>query len=269
MSEAEGQAGDWIRNWIEQQREQLRQMSGGAGDPEPAADQMQSLAARWLGVGQAYLSGLTQFAQSTPTTTSAEAGGNPSPQFSEEMLGAWRRAWAGASSTAEQAGAQLADWLGRAPPLGMVREQAEAWREFAAAQRECQSLEQALRIELIRVQNEALGLLEKRVQERRGSNQPIEAWRELYDLWVECGEQVWSQAAHSDAYCKLQAELGNAAVRLRARQQVILEHVLRQFDLPTRSEMNTVHRQVRDLRAKVAALEAQLADPPTLAGKAP
>ena len=77
------------------------------------------------------------------------------------------------------------------------------------------------------------------------ANKPIGEWRELYDLWVECGEQVFAQVAHSEAYGKLQAELGNAAMRLRAQQQTIFEYALRQFDLPTRSELNTVHRQVR------------------------
>jgi chaperonin cofactor prefoldin len=34
---------------------------------------------------------------------------------------------------------------------------------------------------------------------------------------------------------------------------------LKQFDLPTRSELNTVHKQMRELRERIATLEAQLA----------
>jgi class III poly(R)-hydroxyalkanoic acid synthase PhaE subunit len=109
------------------------------------------------------------------------------------------------------------------------------------------------------VQREALALLEQRIRERALALQPLAAWRELYTLWVECGEQVYAQTAHSKAYCRLQAELGNAAVRVRARQQAIIEYALKQFDLPTRSELNTVHRQLRELREKTAALEERLA----------
>jgi class III poly(R)-hydroxyalkanoic acid synthase PhaE subunit len=145
------------------------------------------------------------------------------------------------------------------PALGIAREQVEAWRELAASQRECQDLEQALRVELTRMQNDVLTLLEERIRARAQAGKPISEWRDLYSLWVECGEQTYAQLAHSEAYSKLQAQLGNAAVRLRARQQKILEHALRQFDLPTRSELNTVHRQLRELRERVAVLEGELA----------
>jgi hypothetical protein len=75
-------------------------------------------------------------------------------------------------------------------------------------------------------------------------------------LWVECSEQVFNTVAHSSAYGHLQGELGNAAVRLRARIQKVVEQGLRQFDLPTRSEINSVHQQLRQLRLRVAELEA-------------
>jgi len=61
--------------------------------------------------------------------------------------------------------------------------------------------------------------------------------------------------AHSEGYCRLQAELANAAVRVRAKQQAILEQLLRQFDLPTRSELNSVHRELRALREQLAQLK--------------
>lgn len=220
---------DWIRGWIEQQREQLQRA---ATDSAPGAwqlpGQVRDLGLRWLGVG-------------------------------EEMLNAWHAVWTGAKSAGEGATERFSDLLGRAPPLGLAREQTEAWRELTNAQKECQKLEQELRVVLMRVQTDALAMLEERVRERQRENKPISSYRELYDLWVECGERVYSPVAHSDAYSKLQAQLTNATMRLRARQQSVIEWTLKQFDLPTRSELNTLHRQMRELRDKVTALEAQLA----------
>jgi class III poly(R)-hydroxyalkanoic acid synthase PhaE subunit len=89
--------------------------------------------------------------------------------------------------------------------------------------------------------------------------QGINNYRELYDLWVECGEKVYAQVAHSEAYAKLQAQVGNAAIKLRAKQQAVIERGLKYFDLPTRAELNTVHKQMRELRERLASLEAQLA----------
>jgi class III poly(R)-hydroxyalkanoic acid synthase PhaE subunit len=104
------------------------------------------------------------------------------------------------------------------------------------------------------VQSEALTLVETRVQQRASAGQPLETPRELYDLWVECGEQVYAQVAHSEPFCRLQAELGNAAMRLRAQQQRVIEQWLKHLDLPTRSELNTLHRTVSALRQELQAL---------------
>jgi class III poly(R)-hydroxyalkanoic acid synthase PhaE subunit len=96
------------------------------------------------------------------------------------------------------------------------------------------------------------------VRERQGELGTL-GFRELYDLWVECGEQVYAQVAHSAAYCQLQAQLGNATMQLRARQQKLIEHALKQFDLPTRSELNSVHRLLREQARQLRELQAQLA----------
>jgi hypothetical protein len=88
-----------------------------------------------------------------------------------------------------------------------------------------------------------------------------ESWRELMAAQAECQalEQEFAQVAHSESYAKLQAQVGNAAIKLRARQQAVIERGLKYFDLPTRAELNTVHKQMRELRERIATLEAQLA----------
>jgi class III poly(R)-hydroxyalkanoic acid synthase PhaE subunit len=252
MSESGPQESDWIRAWIEQQREHLRRMGEAA---EKGAD---DAATSWFDVGQAYLRALGELAQ----------GGRPpadeaKPHAMDDLFGAWREALAsGADPTAREAARRLAEALERIPPLGIAREHLEAGRELELARRECRALERALRLDFIRVQQEALDLLERQVRERERSNQRVSAWRELYDLWVDCGERAYAQLAHSEAYGKLNADYANATVRLRARQQKLIEHGLRQFDLPTRAELNSVHRLLRELRARVDAIEARLASEP-------
>jgi class III poly(R)-hydroxyalkanoic acid synthase PhaE subunit len=223
-------AGDWIHAWLEQQREQLRRASSpGAqsADKAPGADAMRDLSMKWgmqwLEAGQSYL-----------------------------------QAWMGAASAGEGVTRQFADLLARMPTLGLAREQSESWRELMAAQAECQALEQELRAVWTQVQGDALNLMEKMLRERT-PEQGINDYRQLYDLWVDCGEKVFAQVAHSESYAKLQAQVGNAAIKLRARQQAVIERGLKYFDLPTRAELNTVHKQMRELRERIATLEARLA----------
>jgi class III poly(R)-hydroxyalkanoic acid synthase PhaE subunit len=209
---------DWISEWIAQQRELLTR---GAAQPNHT-----------IGPG-----GATAFADAAYTDPF---------NIGSALLGAWASAGLFQSTVAQQ----LSDFFSRLPPIGLAREQTEAWRELTAAQAECRQIENELRAVLIKVQLDALDLLSERVRQR-GTADPIESFRALYDLWVECGEQVYSKLAHSDAYSKLQAELGNATMRLRSRLQTVLEYNLKQFDLPTRSELNSLHRQMRELRAQI------------------
>lgn len=253
MSDTQTPGADWMQTWIEQQREQLRRFASESTTGSTQA--MHDVIDRWVDLGHAYLHGLTEFSR----TQQPDAQSAASARLNEELLNSMQGGWAATSAAGQELAKRWSEVLGRIPPLGLAREHTEAWRELAAAQSECQTLQQALRLELTRMQNEALNLLEQRIRERRQAARPIAAWRELYDLWVECGEQTYAQLAHSETYSKLQAELGNAVVRLRARQQTIIEHALKQYDLPTRSELNSVHRQLRELRAQVAALEAKLA----------
>jgi polyhydroxyalkanoate synthesis regulator phasin len=265
MTESKNDGSDWIQAWIQQQREQLRRagMPGAdAASGEKSAggpDQYRDLGMRWLEAGQAYLQGWQQFAQ---RSAGGSAAGETPLKFGEEMLNAWQGTWAGAASAGEGATRQFADLISRLPALGLAREQTEAWRELLAAQAEYQHLEQELRTVWAKVQTEALVMVEAAIRERRAKQDAmpgIEDYRELYNLWVECGEKVFAQVAHSESYCKLQAQLGNAAIRLKLCQQAVLERALKHFDLPTRSELNTVHKQMRELRERVATLEAQLA----------
>lgn len=219
--EATSTGTEWAAEWVERQREALRQAAAPGAHSEHK------------------------------TEGDASTASGASPQSFEELLKTWRDAWSDAAGMQRAASTHFTELLAKAPAIGPLREHAETWRAVAAAQADCQKLEQELRVVMMGVQNDALDLLQKRVRERNEGAQPIKDFRELHRLWVDCGEQVFAKVAHSDAYCKLQADLGNAMTRLRAQHQKVIEHALKQFDLPTRSELNTVHRQLRDQKAQL------------------
>ena len=248
MTDRDRHGDDWIAAWIARQREILTQSSQSSGAEAEAAE----LGRRWTEAGQAFFAGLN--AKGAGGAPESNATLNPF-NIGDALLGAWSSATMFQSSLAEHA----SEFLRRLPPIGLAREQTEAWRELAAAHAECKRMEHELRAVLAKVQLDALDLLEKRVSER-DSKTPIASFRELYDLWVECGERVYGKLAHSAAYSKLQAELGNASMRLRSRVQAVLEYGLKQFDLPTRSELNTLHRQVRELRLELERLQVAKMD---------
>ena len=76
--------------------------------------------------------------------------------------------------------------------------------------------------------------------------------KEIYDLWVDSAESVYAQAARGAAFVQAQAELTNATSQLRSAQRELIEEWAKQFDLPTRAELNSIHQQLRDLKAALA-----------------
>ena len=105
---------------------------------------------------------------------------------------------------------------------------------------------------------EALKDLGERVSERLRDGQAVAPGRPTSDLWIECAEEQFARAAHSTDYAKAQADLANTAARLRIEQRRAVEVLSRQLDLPTRAELDTVHRRIKTLTAQLRALEDQL-----------
>lgn len=251
MPERDTHTNDWIAGWIELQREALRRQAASSDELQRESAE---LGRRWAQVTQ------TLFGAHEPQAPEGDTRSDEKFEpfnVGAALLGAWSRAASIQSSVAQQ----VADMLGRLPPVGIAREHTEAWRELAAAYADCKRLEQELREVLLKVQLDALDLLEQRVRER-SRDAPIGDFRTLYDLWVDCGEEIYGRLAHSEAYSQLQAQLGNATLRLRARLQTVLERALEQLDLPTRSELNSLHRRVRDLRRELNDLRTARSSAP-------
>jgi class III poly(R)-hydroxyalkanoic acid synthase PhaE subunit len=80
---------------------------------------------------------------------------------------------------------------------------------------------------------------------------------ELYDAWIDCAEGTYAQAAHSDRFARMLAELCNISSAFKVERGKLTEQIARHLDLPSRAEVDTLHRQVRELRSamRVAAGE--------------
>jgi hypothetical protein len=82
--------------------------------------------------------------------------------------------------------------------------------------------------------------------------------RELYEVWIECGEQCFAAIAQDAQFIAIQADHSNALSRMRIAEHALLEDWLKQHDLPTRSELNSVHQKLRTMSARIVALDQQL-----------
>jgi hypothetical protein len=87
---------------------------------------------------------------------------------------------------------------------------------------------------------------------------------QLYELWVNCAEEAYAATVHREDFGRLQAEIANTSAALLAEQRRQAETLVRAFGLPTRSEVDALHAQVKDLRHQLGAR----AEAPRTAGAA-
>jgi hypothetical protein len=83
----------------------------------------------------------------------------------------------------------------------------------------------------------------------------------LYELWVSCAEEAYATTVHKEAFAHLQAELANTSAALLVEQRRHAETLVRAFGLPTRSEVDALYDQLKELRRSIAALGAPAATP--------
>lgn len=163
-----------------------------------------------------------------------------------------------AATTGEQPPNTLWQQMLQAFPLGPAREQQLAWQEYLQAQTEYQLRVQVVLHAYGKVFTQALEAVPEQVRQRKAQGQDINGFRELYELWIECGELAFAVLARDPEFIAAQAASGNALSRVKRAQNVLIEFWLKSHDLPTRSELNSVHQRLRDLHKRIAELEHQL-----------
>jgi len=166
-------------------------------------------------------------------------------------------AWPGAMAGWPGASGMGAAWPGAGafglPALGPAREQQEAWQRIGQLLMRCSMAQMQVGNQWNDIIGRSLRELAERLAPRLKGGASPGTMKELYDLWVDAAEGVYGQAARASAFVQAQAELTNATSQLRSAQRELLEEWARQFDLPTRSELNSIHQQLRELKAALAA----------------
>jgi class III poly(R)-hydroxyalkanoic acid synthase PhaE subunit len=138
------------------------------------------------------------------------------------------------------------------PALGPTREQQESWQRLLQLGARCTQAQRQVSGQWNDIIGRALRELGERLAPRLKSGAPPASMKEIYDLWVESAEGVYAQAARGAAFVQAQAELTNAQSQLRSAQRELVEEWNKQFDLPTRAELNSIHQQLRELKAALA-----------------
>lgn len=71
----------------------------------------------------------------------------------------------------------------------------------------------------------------------------------VYEAWIESAEAAYGQIAHGEAFARRLADLCNILSEFKIERGKLLERIARHLDLPSRAEVDSLHRQIRALTA--------------------
>jgi class III poly(R)-hydroxyalkanoic acid synthase PhaE subunit len=129
--------------------------------------------------------------------------------------------------------------------LGLSREYQETARRLVELGQQFQQRYTEFAQQNATVMQDAFHVMKKRVDARLPPKSPAE----LYDAWIDCAEDAYHQAAHSDSFARLLADLCNISSAMKVERGKLTEQLARHLDLPSRAEVDSLHRQVRALTA--------------------
>jgi class III poly(R)-hydroxyalkanoic acid synthase PhaE subunit len=152
--------------------------------------------------------------------------------------------------------AAAAPGLGDAPALGLAREHLERARRAAAAWQRLDEAQRRLQRLWLDALREAAAAFARRLGAAPLPTAEPAAAQRLYDTWIDCAEEAYAQAAHGPAFADALADCVNAGSECRRETQAGAEAWAKLWDLPTRSEINSLAERLRAVEEALRSRDA-------------
>jgi len=156
----------------------------------------------------------------------------------------------GAAPMLQQMQAEGMSWL-KSPAFGYAREHQEHYQKMAVAFVEFKQASNQYNALMMKSSQRSFEILENKLAERSEPGRQIDSMRALYDLWVDSAEEAYAEIALSDEFRKVYGDVVNAQMRVRSQMQAEVERIGADLGMPTRSELNSVHKRLHELRREL------------------
>ena len=148
----------------------------------------------------------------------------------------------------------------QSPTLGYTREfnhlllgGFDSWINFYKASFDYQLV-------LLNVWAKAFDELMRELAASEGKSRTIQNWRQFLQVWSSLFDRIFAETFRSQDTVEIQGKFLNAALTYRLHQQQLMEVFLKMNDLPTRSEVDEVHRSIYEMRKEIKSLKKAVAE---------
>lgn len=132
----------------------------------------------------------------------------------------------------------------------------EAWINFSKATFDYQGV-------LVEVWMKAFEELMRELASSEETGKTVQNWQQLLQVWSRAFDRVFAQKFGSENAVEFQGKFLSAAMTYKFQQQQLMEVFLKMYDLPTRSEVDEIHRNIYELRKEIKSLNKALAESQT------
>ncbi|MEX0269655.1 class III poly(R)-hydroxyalkanoic acid synthase subunit PhaE [Leptolyngbyaceae cyanobacterium UHCC 1019] len=105
---------------------------------------------------------------------------------------------------------------------------------------------------------QSLAELIRELNSLAAKGEKVEDWQQFQQLWSRIADRVFEQAFCLEDNLKVRGRLLNATNYYKLRQQELMELWMKSLNLPTRSEVDEVHKNIYELRKEVKTLKKTL-----------
>ena len=134
------------------------------------------------------------------------------------------------------------------PGIGYTREKQESWNHlyklWVAFNAEVRKYNGAM----AQVGLEAVHKFQDYVANPPQGSEPLKSLKEIYGKWVDVCEEVYAKYAMSEEYTRVYGEVVNALMAYKGQANKLMDDLADQFNLPTRTEVDSLHERLHALR---------------------
>jgi hypothetical protein len=255
--------------------EQWSRMFGNAGAQSETLDRMLGGAKSYMALMQSLIGAAGQSPEGAPKAwadamrrgfdmpgADALLRGNPLAKMLQDIGGPGAQGFDKLSASfapfLDRAKAEGMSWL-HAPAFGYAREHQEHYQKMAVAFGEYQEAIKRYNELILKASQRSFDVFQNKLAEREEPGRQIESPRALYDLWVDAAEEAYAEVALSEDFRKVYGDVVNAQMRVRSHVQAEVERIGTDLGMPTRTELNSVHKRLHELRRELRAAGSAVA----------
>ncbi len=197
-------------------------------------------------------------------TLSASASTAPI-EFLEKMVG---QGWSSNAEFVPKSIEQLqslSEKMISMPGVGMSREKQEKFQQLAMLSAEySQAAGEYLKAHN-NISKQSVDLLQQRFVEMYERKEQPESCRAIYDIWVDCYEEVYAEEVMKPDYNSAYGDMVNSLMALTKAHREIQDETLETLGMPSRREMDTLlqrfqqeRREKSKMRAEIETLKSQI-----------